>query len=116
MGSHDAYFSLAGLTSSQSALLKASKIQCVAFASFVGASGTALAVFAIVRHFLLPKHTLRLRLDLHLTRVRAGWFLTLLEIGEISSSKSKRTSQDHRGIVLGKDNEILLSQVSVSDG
>jgi ABC-type Fe3+-siderophore transport system permease subunit len=48
---YDTYFSVANLSVTQSALVQASKIQTVAFLAFLGAFGTAIAVYAIERHF-----------------------------------------------------------------
>ena len=51
---YDTYFSLAGLGSTQSALVQASKIQTISFLAFFGAFGTAIAVYAIEKHFSAP--------------------------------------------------------------
>lgn len=49
----DTYFGLG--TGQSSFLTRATDVQIVGFAAFVGAVGTAFAVYAIERHYSIPK-------------------------------------------------------------
>jgi hypothetical protein len=49
----DSYFGLGAGTSSFAT--RATEVQIVGFAAFVGAVGTAFAVYAIERHYSIPK-------------------------------------------------------------